>query len=307
MPTFQCEARQPLDKIVQDRQKEHHSMMDKFDRVLQKMKRLENSDYRTPLAMPAPFDGIWRQQIVEWMYTVINHCKLRHEAATAAVFFLDSAVARGLIETADNYQLGAMTALYLGLKIFDSPSMRVVKLGSLVKLGNGDFGEADIVKMERQMLKLFQWKMSPPTADCFVQIYLELLPKDIDEAILKQIEKGALEVIELGMAHDTTRASRPSIMGYAAMLAALDQMPRNSISIAQLREYLHAMERIAGLDNGNPTLHHISIALDRIKHNSATPETCQFEHTDDLSSESITSEKGCAVSSPSCIGSNRIQ
>merc|ERR1719387_1203502 len=39
------------------------------------------------------FCGLWRRQIVEWMYVLIKYCKLKHEATAAAVYYLDAAVA----------------------------------------------------------------------------------------------------------------------------------------------------------------------------------------------------------------------
>ena len=75
--------------------------------VLKQMRRGEATSYRRPLSKPIePFNGVWRQQIIEWMYTLVKYCKLRHEAAAAGAYFLDTAVARGVIKTPSDYQLG---------------------------------------------------------------------------------------------------------------------------------------------------------------------------------------------------------
>ena len=132
------------------------ALLDEVGDTLEKMKRLESSIYKRPTQIPEPFNGLWRQQIVEWMYTLVKFCSLRPESAAAGSYFLDVAVEKGLIQTPNDYQLGAMTALYLGLKVFDSPSMRVVKLSSLVKLGSGDFDEQDVKTMERDLLATLQ-------------------------------------------------------------------------------------------------------------------------------------------------------
>merc|ERR1719389_837921 len=124
------------------------------------------------------FCGLWRRQIVEWMYVLIKYCKLKHEATAAAVYYLDAAVAcdSSIVKTPRDYQLCAMTALHLALKVYDSPTVRVVKLSCLVKLGNGEFNEADIIQKEQDLVRALGWRINPPTADCFLQRYMELLP-----------------------------------------------------------------------------------------------------------------------------------
>jgi len=157
--------------------------------VMRTMRKLESSVYKRPRAqiMPDMYSGLWRRQIVEWMYVLIKHCKLKHEATAAAVYYLDAAVmcsSSSLVNSPRDYQLCAMTALYLALKVFDSPSMRVVKLSSLVSLGNDEFTEDDIIQKEHDLVRALGWRLNPPTADCFFQRYMELLPfidDDVDE------------------------------------------------------------------------------------------------------------------------------
>ncbi|KAG7362026.1 cyclin-like protein [Nitzschia inconspicua] len=207
--------------------------------VLQQMRHLEGTTYKRPLArqLPEPFNGLWRQQIVEWMYTLVKYCKLRHESAAAASYYLDVAVCKGLIHSPDDYQLGAMTALYLALKVYDSPCLRVVKLGSLVKLGNGEFTEDDILRMEQDLVTLLGWRLNPPTANCFLQQYLTLLPhqfhgeQEDDEDnnnsshhVRDCIQDIALGAIEQVTARDYFLSVPLSVVGYSAMLFAIETL-----------------------------------------------------------------------------------
>jgi len=162
---------------------QHSFLGDVDDRtvVLRTMRSLENSVYKRPRAqsMPEMFRGLWRKQIVEWMYVLIKYCNLKHEATAAAVYYLDAAVmceSFSLVKTPRDYQLCAMTALHLALKVYDSPATRIVKLSCLVTLGNGEFTEDDIIEKEQDLLRALGWRVNPPTADCFLQRYMELLP-----------------------------------------------------------------------------------------------------------------------------------
>ena len=222
--------------------------------VLRTMKALESSVYKRPRAqsMPELFRGLWRRQIVEWMYVLIKYCKLRHEATAAAVYYLDAAVmcdSSSLVNSPRDYQLCAMTALYLALKVYDSPAVRVIKLKHLVKLGNGEFTVDDIIQKEQELVQALSWRINPPTANCFLHRYMELLPflDDSDEEYnvdtidvqteeekqlrpvelrrlkrLEKIQEVAYEYIEVAMSRDRFLSVPASVIAYAALLSAME-------------------------------------------------------------------------------------
>mmetsp|Transcript_22747 Transcript_22747/g.40374 ORF Transcript_22747/g.40374 Transcript_22747/m.40374 type:complete len:425 (-) Transcript_22747:253-1527(-) len=234
-------------------QEPHHHRHVQTRATLKQMRRLEVTTYKRPLAreLPEPFNGLWRQQIVEWMYTLVKYCKLRHESAAAASYYLDVAVSRGLVHSPSDYQLGAMTALYLALKVYDSPSMRIVKLSSLVKLGNGEFNEQDILRMERDLVQLLGWHLNPPTPNCFLQQYLTLLPHHTEEVTEKNsnissiksyrdsLEEHAFKAIEVAMARDYFLAVPPSVIGHSALLMAIETMDQQQHQRHQFQHIQH--------------------------------------------------------------------
>jgi hypothetical protein len=219
--------------------------------VLRTMKALERTVYKRPHSqnLPGLFRGLWRRQIVEWMYILVKYCKLKHEATAAAVYYLDKAIeGSALVQTPRDYQLCAMTALHLALKVYDSPSVRVVKLSCLVKLGNGEFTEDDIIQKEQDLVRALGWRIHPPTPNCFLQRYMELLPfhgdgddgddseSDISDAEtigddqpeerrrerLHKLEEIASDYIEVALARDRFLSVPPSVIAYSAMLSAME-------------------------------------------------------------------------------------
>jgi len=231
--------------------------------VLEQMRSSEATTYRRKATRPGadPFTGLWRQQIIQWMFTFVNHCKLHHEAASAAAFYLDAAVARGVVRSSQDVQLGAITSMYLALKVYDSPCMRVVKLSNLVKLGHSNFTAEDITRMERELLQALGWRVNVPTPNCFLQQYLVLLPIQ-QGALRKRIESLAYAAIERALADDSLAAVEPSILGYAALLSALDQCLEQQkarvpgcclevITLWQIQSFLYSMSNIANLNHTN--------------------------------------------------------
>ena len=284
----------------EDEHSSHHHHSDhrvETRAVLKHMRRLEATTYKRPIAkkLPEPFNGLWREQIIKWMYTLVKYCNLRHESAAAASYYLDVAVCKGLIQSPNDYQLGAMTALYLALKVYDSPNLRVVKLSSLVKLGNGEFNEHDIQRMERDMVKLLDWHLNPPTPNCFLQQYLTLLPSN--QRTKDEIEEIAFQAIEHTMSRDLFLAAPPSVIAYSALLMAIETVDHqhhhqqqhnhhhlmtnehhhhsadSSMSLVDLQTFLWNMTHIARLDNTSPCLVRTSILLDRTMKSLPIPVT----------------------------------
>lgn len=257
--------------------------------VFKAMKLLEVSTYKRPhyKELPEIFRGLWRKQIIEWMYVLIKHCKLKHEATAAAIYYLDIAVSLSksnshsssssslaLVQTPEDYQLCAMTALHLALKVYDSPTVRIVKLNCLVKLGNGEFTENDIIQKEQDLLQALHWRLHPPTPDCFLYRYLELLPildhyenesdnknkskyehnNDRESTIerqergdqsrrqqrLSQLEETASGIIEIALACDRFLAVPPSVIAYAALLQAMElTADTNTTDYIDVHTYTH--------------------------------------------------------------------
>ena len=273
--------------------------------VFTQMKLLEQTTYKRPHynEIPDMFRGVWRKQIVEWMYVLIKHCKLRKETTAAAIYYLDVAVAVSshtstrkmgnnknnliLIQTPKDYQLCAMTALHLALKVYDSPTVRIVKLNCLVKLSNNEFTAQDIIQKEKQLINnVLHWRLHPPTSNCFLYRYLELLPPSllslpslpvvkeqqqqdqqqqqqtrIQQQDQKQthqlLEESASEIIEVALAHDRFLTVPSSVIAYSALLLAMELNTTNnnsssSSSSSNKYEYdwstfVHNMKNVAGM------------------------------------------------------------
>jgi hypothetical protein len=157
--------------------------MDQVHDVVAAMRNQEQTTYlRTnyleaqQLQLHHILDAPWRQRIIEWMYGVVDHCSLRRDSVATASVYLDICVQRGVVQTREEYQLAAMTALQIAIKLCDST---VVKLQSMVALGRGLFTAQDVIDMERKILSALNWNCHPPTPVCFLRQFLRLLPPSV--------------------------------------------------------------------------------------------------------------------------------
>lgn len=191
-------------------------------------------------------DGAWRQRIVEWMYGVVDHCSLRRDSVAIAAYYLDSCVEKGLVESRQEFQLAAMTALQLAIKLYDST---MVKLDSMVKLGRGLFTEHDVVNMERKIVSSLEWRLHPPTSICFLRQFLRLLPASVAPPTRYLIAEVARFIAEISVCLCKFISLPPSMIAYAGMLVAIERIDETTLTV-DLRDQIHsAMSKIADLDH----------------------------------------------------------
>ena len=246
------------------RKKNHHNdgagddgALDLVRDVVRRMEGLGKT-YQRPVSLPSPFNGIWREQIIRWMYAIVNYCKLSHEAVAAASYYLDCSCVKGLVETPHEYQLAAMSSLYLALKVFDSPAQRIIKLESLIKLGTGRFGEEDIVSMELQIISALQWRLHPPTIACFFQQYKSVLRPLVSKKTMKSVDRESLSIIELLVSRESFLATEPSTLAFATILVAIEKSEDIDMTISQLNSFLNQMSNISSLDGSSACLNQAS-------------------------------------------------
>lgn len=218
--------------------------------ILERMKIQESTIYGGS-TIDDELVGLWRKMLVEWMYYVIDHCHLQRHAVAVAAFFFDVAVRTHAVTTAEEHQLAAATALQLALKTHDSSIIRFEKL---VKLGRGQFTEADVVKMEQHILKSLNWHLHPPTIYCFLRQYESLLPRSVSGTTRSMIRKVIDLACELTVADHQYLSYKPSEIAYASILLALEMIPNEDLSIAQRQVFILKMSSVAGMKSKCPVV-----------------------------------------------------
>jgi Cyclin, N-terminal domain/Cyclin, C-terminal domain len=145
----------------------------------------------------------WRRKICQWSYRVIDHFRLDREVVSLGMNIFDRfLVAHPPTRNMENdasscctcpsckrsvdsrtYQLGAMTCLYLAIKLqaetesdCGTSRRKRFRLTSFVDLSRGQFCGEDIVAMEQTLLATLRWRVSAPTPMTFVSHLLSMLP-----------------------------------------------------------------------------------------------------------------------------------
>jgi len=216
---------------------------------LQERTSYMRSDYLQTQQLKHVLDGSWRQRIVEWMYGVVDHCSLRRGSVATATYYLDLCVERGLIKSREEFQLAAMTALQIAIKLCDST---VVKLQSMVALGRGLFTEEDVINMESKMLSTLNWMMHPPTPVCFLRQFLRLLPPSISNMTRYMLAEVTRFISEISVCLYKFVKYPPSVIAYSGMLIAMKRFDDRALPAQRRKEIFSAMSTGAGMDCSSP-------------------------------------------------------
>lgn len=227
------------------------STLQEIEDILRVMRKQESTTYRRFDYLATQMDvsdrvvdGSWRQRIVEWMYGVVDHCNLRRDSVAVAAYYLDLSLINGLVVSRREFQLAAMTALQLAIKLYDST---LVKLDSMVKLGRGLFNEQDVIDMEAKMLKALNYYVHPPTPVCFLRQFLRLLPPSVIPLTRYLIAEVTRFISEISVCLYKFVKYPPSVIAYSGMLLAIERIDGATLPYWQRQQIFELMSTVAGM------------------------------------------------------------
>jgi Cyclin len=233
---------------------------------------------RNPVQTLPKIHAQWRPTIFEWFYKIIDHFLLEREIVAIAMDYVDRFLSHPTSNvesmSLDMYQLVAMTALYVAMKLHggnDPGSLtspwkvrrKTFCVKGFVKLSRGQFIADDILTMETVLFQALGWKMNPVSVICCMDSYMKLMPKP-DEMysgsvmIMKRLRLGqhvlyelSRYLVELAICingitpyFETDHSGRfvnslaPSTVAYAGILLAMDMMTTSAIT-SETRQIFH--------------------------------------------------------------------
>lgn len=217
--------------------------------VLFVMKKKEMGYYRprnylTITNVDCDLDESWRQRMCEWMYGVVDHCNFRRDVVSVATAYLDICLSIDfdIIYSRRSYQLSALAALYLAMKVYDTS---FVKVDGLIKLGRGLFKAAEVLDTEKKILLKLKWRVHPPTAMCFLRQYTRLIPTIVSPSTSFMITEISRFIIEISVCLYKFVTSPPSLIAFAAITIAIDGIDEPSLPQWQRKQIFLRLEKAA--------------------------------------------------------------
>ncbi|KAL3789031.1 hypothetical protein HJC23_008178 [Cyclotella cryptica] len=169
-------------------------------------------------ASSSEINEMWREKICEWCYQVVDHFDFNREIVSVAMSYLDRYLATRSVNRRI-FQLAAMTALYLAIKLYEPGKIR---MSSLIDLSRGYFLEDHIVTMEDSVLQSLGWHVHPPTPYSFVREMINLLPVQITPRDRHDTNELARFLTELSVCDYWFVTKKPSSIALASLINALE-------------------------------------------------------------------------------------
>lgn len=186
-----------------------------------------------------------RSKMCNWSFQLADVTSLSRLAVSRSMHYLDRFVARegrALMNDAREYQLAAMTSLYIAIKLYEPLSMDA---GLLAEISAGCYTTKEILNMEKRILEALKWRMNGPTSQEFACLLLGLLnPEGYDYdlhtlACLLDVSKFQCELATAD--YDLSMKCKPSVVALAAILNSLDGMDDELLSSTSQYAFLTRM------------------------------------------------------------------
>lgn len=173
-----------------------------------------------------------RTTVCEWFYDFVDSTMLQRETAISAMNILDRFLSsenlrsQRTISSRKEYQLAAMTSLFISIKLFESCDIDTAILANLSrKFYNKEafvqyYTKEDFRKMERDIVVSLDWNLNCPTAIAFLEYFMSAIPhsngnetydyKSILKTYSKYLVERSVEDYEISI-------NKPSNIALAAM------------------------------------------------------------------------------------------
>lgn len=173
---------------------------------------------------PSPIDDSCRSSMVQWCNNLVDFCKYSRETSASAISCLDRYLSTGdgfrALFDPEEFQLAAMCALYSTAKIHERQALEP---SSIAKLSRGAHDTAAVEAMESRMLKALQWRVNPPSAMRFVNLFLDLIPPNmLGEASRQNLVELVQYQLNLSLLNYQLSLFKCSQLALAALLNAID-------------------------------------------------------------------------------------
>eukprot|EP00581_Thalassiosira_minuscula_P032561 CAMPEP_0183760994 /NCGR_PEP_ID=MMETSP0739-20130205/8130_1 /TAXON_ID=385413 /ORGANISM="Thalassiosira miniscula, Strain CCMP1093" /LENGTH=247 /DNA_ID=CAMNT_0025999057 /DNA_START=297 /DNA_END=1040 /DNA_ORIENTATION=+ len=199
-----------------------------------------------------------RAKVCEWIFHNIACAKLQRETAVVAINIMDrflgsksSPLARRAVYNRKEYQLVAMTSLYIAAKVMETVGFDA---STISRLSRGHHTADDITSCEHDILKSLRWMINGPTPLLFVSYILGLLPNSARALVVPKLSSECHHLSEIAMGDYAFVPLRRSTIAIASVLNSLDSIAEEDFSHDKKNQFIEALSEAFDLDVANTPL-----------------------------------------------------
>jgi len=252
----------PGDEAYIGRAMDEQDIFDCISTMLRQEEQYVCHDYMNDQVAPAmrnkeggAIDESCRSKMCEWIFHVIDSTRLHRETASVAMGFLDrflcSNSQRGTTARYDRkeYQLAAMTCLYIAVKIREPFEMDATLMS---RLSRGLHSAEEITSLEYDIMIALQWKVNGPTPCQFVNYILELLPESTKSVAPTLYEHSHFQTELATGDYAFVPNLRESTIAVASILNSLGSVEQDTFPFNECIQFVRSISVAFDLDLDSP-------------------------------------------------------
>lgn len=180
----------------------------------------------------------WREVVAQSFYDLIDHLGQNRELAYIAMNILDRYTLCSYPSEEYLYEVEAMCALYLAIRIASSGTLALSQLVALSR--NGRIKEKDIVDLGSMMISSLSWNRRLLSPGDFVRFLMISMapPKYAHDSLMD----STMYLVEIAVFDQTLARVRPSHLAVAAFITAINELDTvHQIEKADLLNQMNAL------------------------------------------------------------------
>mmetsp|Transcript_8984 Transcript_8984/g.19464 ORF Transcript_8984/g.19464 Transcript_8984/m.19464 type:complete len:350 (-) Transcript_8984:232-1281(-) len=195
-----------------------------------------------------------RLKMSEWCYQVTDFCKFQRETVAIGMNYLDrflstsSPRAFRALQDKKEFQLVAMTTMYIAVKLFEPLAMNA---GLFALISHGCYTETDVVEMEREILESLSWRVNGSTTHAFLSHLMVLLPPSAygyDETTAMTLLDFSRFQAEIAVSDYDLSLQKPSTVALASILNSIEGIEKSLLPACSRFQFFKLIADVSGLN-----------------------------------------------------------
>eukprot|EP00980_Cylindrotheca_fusiformis_P002104 scaffold473_cov132-Cylindrotheca_fusiformis.AAC.9 len=255
----------------------------KMMRSENRCKEVKNAPHVTNDAL---HNHIWREQVSQWCYDVVDHLNASREVVFTTMAILDRYITKtSSVSNKIVYERTAITAFFLALRISSSPA---VKISQLLSLSRSSLQPRDILTTGTKILEALKWDNKILTPQAFVKVFIALLPSDMQGRVIMSWLELSMYLVEISVCDGNFAQVPSSQIAAAAIHVAMKKTASFQVDKKTFDSFVRDMREETNIDFSSVNMQSLCTRLQNIY--SQSQECSQLERCNVIEDDAAAEE-----------------
>ena len=204
--------------------------------------------------LPSTLKESWRRTICLWSFRVVDHFSLPRETVAMSMshydrflWYLCNTCSEPI--SSECVSLISLTTLFLSTKL---QRRSHVSIEMFSELSAFRYSVHDIALMETKIISALEWRLNPPTHECFVGLLLEMIP--ISQMTKKALFQAACYNTQTSICDKYLSKLAVSTVAVASILAATECINVTALPLHFIHTFMSNVATFLGIDCNSPEI-----------------------------------------------------